>query len=326
MGGEACFVYLNKYKIMMTEEVLILEALVTVKDKVNKIREFERRHILFKANGDFQNISVKTFWTLEGRKRILKDIKRKLRILLKDYNCSYQITLTYRDFSDYSKSDIRKFLNSFTRMFRYRNVDFKYFWVAEIQKRGMIHYHILFFFKLKDRKRVFDYMSKNRIDRLWNRGYTFITFSRQTIKKAYNYVTKYLLKTIKRENDLYLELVLYFREWAGRFRLYGMSQVRKFRKGVRKKLQEQYQKYYYDKLEALEFAGLDNLLRWGYDIWGVWQKRTGRVVKRYCSWLGRDVYKNMKRYVDDSLNSAVENLLFELDYCSEDDIIELIDF
>ena len=294
----------------------------TVKDKVEKIREFEKKHVVVFPNGSVQNISVKSFWTVQGRKRILKDIKRRLRIMLKGYDCSYQITLTYRDFSDYNKSDIKRFLSSFTRVLRKHNISFKYFWVAEIQKRGMIHYHILFFFNVRDRKKIFKYMSKERIDRLWNKGYTFITFSRQTIRKAYNYATKYLLKTIKRENDLYLELVLFFREWAGRFRLYGMSQMRKFRRGVRKKLQQQYEKYYSEKLEALEFAGFDNLLRWGYDFWGVWQKRTGKVVQRYCSWLGRDVYKNMSRYISSFLDDSIDYLLDNDDYYMIDYLIE----
>jgi len=262
---------------------------ITAKDMCEKVRRFQNSYVLFSRSGEIQNIVVKSFWTPEGRLKILRDIRRRLRILTDGYDCSYQLTLTYRDFSDYRKSDISRFLNSFLRMFRYRGIRFSYFWVAEIQKRGMIHYHILFFLHSRDRRKVFDLFRKERIDRLWGKGYTFITFSRRTMKKAYSYAVKYLLKTVRREDDFYLELVLFFREYAGRFRLYGMSQIRRFPRGMRKNLNIQTIRAISQSRPKVPLfllerwvaeKGLDWVLRNVENVQGWAVLRTARVVPR----------------------------------------------
>ena len=263
--------------------------IATAKDKAKKILEFEKKCVCVNRNCDrATNIVVKSFWTVRGRKKILRDIRRRLRHMLegKGYNLSYQITLTYSDFSRYNKGDIKSFLNSFFQIFRKKRIDFKYFWVAEIQKRGMIHYHILVFVRSRDRIKFFKYFQKERIDALWQRGYTFITVSSKTLRKAYNYATKYLVKTIKSQDDFYLELVAFFRDSFGRFRLYGMSQVRRFARGVRKKLICQYQKYptLYSELQKT-FQNLpENLKQHIYAPWGWWVKRVGKVIVRYSDW------------------------------------------
>jgi len=283
---------------------------ILAKDKAEKIREFEENFVYVSRSGEIRNIVVKTFWTKRGRKKILRDLKRRLRRILEGYDCSYQITLTYRDYSDYVKGDIKRFLNSFSRMFRYRGVSFAYFWVAEMQKRGMIHYHILFFVRLKDRRKVFDLFDKERIERLWRKGYTFITFSRQTFKKAYNYAIKYLLKTIRRENDFYLELVLFFREAFGSFRLFGMTQIRRFRRGVRKKLVKETEEalehcYSPEAKEYFESKGLDWVLRHtNYRA----ERRTGRIVRRYCYWEAPSCF----RFVEECISWVeMEELVLE---------------
>jgi hypothetical protein len=276
--------------------------LITVKDKVKKIRDFQNRYAIQCPDGSLQKIVATTIWTPEGRKKMCRNIRRRLRYMFMknpDLNCSYQITLTYRDFCEYQKGDIRKFLNSFFQLFRKRKVKYKFFWVAEIQKRGMIHYHILVFINVRDRGKVWDCFDKRRIDRLWGRGYTFVTFSRQTLTKAVNYATKYLVKTIKYQDDekvdMYLELVLFFREMAGRFRLYGMSQVLRFRRGVRKKMNMQYQKrneewqeIQQQYIQLLSFA--PQLIQHLAVPRGMWVSRVGKRIPIYSDWVWYDSF------------------------------------
>lgn len=53
------------------------------------------------------------------------------------------VTLTYRSEDDWSPSHVRDFLQRVRVHLRRRGWKMRYVWVAELQKRGVLHYHVL---------------------------------------------------------------------------------------------------------------------------------------------------------------------------------------
>lgn len=58
------------------------------------------------------------------------------------WNC-YFVTLTYREVGDWKPNHIRDFLHRVRMWLARRGYKLHYVWVAELQKRGAVHYHIL---------------------------------------------------------------------------------------------------------------------------------------------------------------------------------------
>jgi hypothetical protein len=53
------------------------------------------------------------------------------------------ITLTYAGIDDWRSGDIRSYLNKLRNWLRRRNLPMPYIWVAELQERGAVHYHVM---------------------------------------------------------------------------------------------------------------------------------------------------------------------------------------
>lgn len=99
-------------------------------------------------------------------------------------------SLTYRDVDGWSPNDIRFFLNR-VRVYLYRRgLPFVYCWVAELQKRGALHYHVMIWlpkgFKLPKFARF----------GWWEHGFT----DQKPAQKAVGYLMKYISKDDTKNN------------------------------------------------------------------------------------------------------------------------------
>lgn len=52
------------------------------------------------------------------------------------------LTLTYRDGADWEPRHVKRCLDAYRRWCRKQGIGCRYVWVAEVQKRGAIHYHV----------------------------------------------------------------------------------------------------------------------------------------------------------------------------------------
>lgn len=89
------------------------------------------------------------------------------------------LTLTYRKVGQWKPGHISTFCHDLVKEF-----DRQYVWVAELQKRGAMHYHLLT--SLPDGAE----WSKKHFDIMWFQGYTWVT---PEVKKPF-YLMKYLQK------------------------------------------------------------------------------------------------------------------------------------
>lgn len=97
------------------------------------------------------------------------------------------ITLTYQTQSDWDKRDITKLIDAYRKDWKQRlgrpPAHFRYLWVAEQQKRGTIHYHIVLFCPRGK--------SLAKPDKYFKKGMTKIEGVRKGIR---GYMSKYLSK------------------------------------------------------------------------------------------------------------------------------------
>lgn len=92
---------------------------------------------------------------------------------------------TYAPGNQYNPRDIPDFLVHVRRWCKARGIDCRYLWVAEMQKRGVIHYHMIIFHPKR-----FNFPKPDKCG-WWPHGST----SRSTgIKRAVGYMAKYLSK------------------------------------------------------------------------------------------------------------------------------------
>lgn len=90
-----------------------------------------------------------------------------------------------------------KFIRKFNNDLGYKNNHIKYVAVIEFQKRGAVHYHVLFF-NLPFIKNIYD-----KINKLWGHGFV-IQRRINKVKNLAAYLTKYITKQAK-DNRLYDE-------------------------------------------------------------------------------------------------------------------------
>lgn len=94
-------------------------------------------------------------------------------------------SLTYKDVKGWKPEDITYFLNRVRTYLYRRDIKLIYCWVAELQKRGALHYHIIIWlpkgFKLPKFQRF----------GWWNHGFT----DQKVAKKGVGYLMKYISKT-----------------------------------------------------------------------------------------------------------------------------------
>jgi hypothetical protein len=104
------------------------------------------------------------------------------------------VTLTYRGVSDWQASHIRDAVNKFRDWCKVRRVPCRYTWVAELQGRGAVHYHLLAWLPHGVRMPMWDRRtvtpSGKRMACWWPHGMT----NRQVAKSGVGYLMKYLSK------------------------------------------------------------------------------------------------------------------------------------
>lgn len=101
------------------------------------------------------------------------------------------ITLTYADLDGWQANHVKEFLRHVRRYLQSKGIAFRYTWVAELQKRGALHYHILVWLPMgitlpKPDKRGW-----------WVHGSTRVEFA----QKAVSYIAKYASKIESKGGD-----------------------------------------------------------------------------------------------------------------------------
>lgn len=99
------------------------------------------------------------------------------------YRC-WMVTLTYAKVGANKPQDVMRFLDAVRKRFNRSKHLFRYLWVAELQERGALHYHILIWFPRRYYVPKFDKAG------LWPHGITHRAVARSPVQ----YLTKYASK------------------------------------------------------------------------------------------------------------------------------------
>lgn len=95
---------------------------------------------------------------------------------------SIMVTLTYREVGDWNARHVTEFIRKVKRFLGSRL--YGYFWVAEMQERGAVHYHVIFIVPHGVR------IPKPDQEGYWEHGMTRI----EKVNHVYGYLSKYLSK------------------------------------------------------------------------------------------------------------------------------------
>lgn len=109
----------------------------------------------------------------------------------------YFVTLTVKN-EEVEGSINKDTVSNFLKKLKYRGVGIVgYIWTKELQRRGVIHYHVLV---LSDTK-----LSHNIVSDSWGKGFVFVQRvrpdSNKNFRKIINYVFKYLLKGFENNSN-----------------------------------------------------------------------------------------------------------------------------
>ena len=99
------------------------------------------------------------------------------------------VTLTYRGVNDWQPDHIKKAINAYRRFCKLASIPCRYTWVAELQKRGAVHYHLLCWLPHGVRMPLWDKPCKSR-DAFWSHGMS----NTQKSTAGVGYLMKYLSK------------------------------------------------------------------------------------------------------------------------------------
>ena len=94
------------------------------------------------------------------------------------------VTLTYRNVDDWRPDDVSYFMRLVRQWCKRRRIDVRYVWVSELQKRGAVHYHIIFWLPIGIT------LPKPDKQGWWPHGHTRIEW----VKRPVAYLAKYLSK------------------------------------------------------------------------------------------------------------------------------------
>jgi hypothetical protein len=127
-------------------------------------------------------------WVHWGRVRRLCRLRSRLwswhhllSVHLRGYYAAC-LTLTYAPSQVWERRDITRFIDALRKFYARRGWQFVYFWVAELQQRGAVHYHVIVFVP-KGHKIPMP-------DRWWRKGFTHIF----AVRCFAAYLSKYLQK------------------------------------------------------------------------------------------------------------------------------------
>lgn len=163
------------------------------------------------------------------------------------------VTLTYRGIDDWRPKHVTEFIRKVRRYLGSQM--FGYFWVAEMQERGAVHYHVVFIVR-KGTK-----LPKPDDEGYWTYGMTRI----EKVNHIYGYLSKYLSKDGQKAN------------YPKGIRIFGMSiyilkdWVKSWK--LPRWLQERIERLYdlaEDKLQRLALVRLERLrkVKGGYSVAG----------------------------------------------------------
>lgn len=93
----------------------------------------------------------------------------------------YLLTFTYRNGADWEPQDIKRWLQATRKQFQRKGAALHYVWVAELQKRGAIHYHAIVWVPRGH------FIRKPDLCGLWPKGSTQIAKARNAV----GYLAKY---------------------------------------------------------------------------------------------------------------------------------------
>jgi hypothetical protein len=96
----------------------------------------------------------------------------------------WMVTLTYREVDQQQPEDVTRFLRALRMRFQRSGFLFRYLWVAELQGRGALHYHIIVWMPPRY------YVPKFDEEGLWPHGMT----ERDVARSPIQYLTKYASK------------------------------------------------------------------------------------------------------------------------------------
>jgi len=99
------------------------------------------------------------------------------------------VTLTYRGVDDWQKNHISKSLDLFRKWCYRKSIPCRYTWVAELQSRGAVHYHLLVWLPQGVRMPQWD-RSYGTKSKFWPHGMS----NTQKAKSGVGYLMKYLSK------------------------------------------------------------------------------------------------------------------------------------
>ena len=103
----------------------------------------------------------------------------------------YFVTLTMKEDNVLNKNTIGNFFNKL----KYRGVEVRgYLWVKELQKRGVVHYHVVILVPEKMR----DFYDK--VNESWGLGWVFVRgVEKGNLRKTMLYIMKYIRKDIRKD-------------------------------------------------------------------------------------------------------------------------------
>jgi len=121
------------------------------------------------------------------------------------------VTLTFSGDGSNSKDAIRRFIDRMKKEFGFAH----YFWWAELQRRGVIHYHVV----IPDIR----YIPKEVVARFWGRGFVKLVWIKSK-ERIFRYVMKYVRKLKKRYQQDYRK----FHKLYRCMRIVGMNRLKGF--------------------------------------------------------------------------------------------------
>jgi len=104
-------------------------------------------------------------------------------------------TLTYRNADDWQPHHIADYLRIVTKHFQRRGLPFHRVWVAELQERGAVHYHVVVWLPRRA------WLPKADREGWWPHGSTNNSSSRKPVRDATAYVVKYASKLDTKEHS-----------------------------------------------------------------------------------------------------------------------------
>lgn len=121
------------------------------------------------------------------------------------------VTLTFAGDGKNAKNEIRRFMDRLKKAYGIK----KYFWWCELQKRGVVHYHVV----IPDVR----YIPKQFVASIWGNGFVDLVWISK-LSDIYRYVMKYVHKLKKSYQQDYKRFAKLY--WG--FRVFGSNRLRSF--------------------------------------------------------------------------------------------------